>query len=43
MKAKMNLVIAFILSVDIISLIISVTTTTARHIIFKIYPVVRNL
>lgn len=37
----MNLVIAGILSVAIISLIISVTTI--RHIIFKIYPVVRNL
>ncbi len=42
MKAKINLVIAVISSVAIISLIISVTTTT-RHIIFKIYPVVRNL
>ncbi|WP_267903730.1 hypothetical protein [Borreliella bavariensis] len=40
MKAKMNLMIAVILSVAIISLIISVIT---RHIIFKIYPVVKNL
>ncbi|WP_257720238.1 hypothetical protein [Borreliella garinii] len=41
MKAKMNLVIAVISSVAIISLIISVLST--RNIIFNIYPVVRNL